>query len=267
MTIAAEMRTMGAFRDEQMLLRSRLARLRRRLRLQMALEFVLETATVLVATAAILVLLDWWFRSGVTARIILLELVLLGVVPFVLFRGFRRWRASRLDDLTLAMVLDRFRPGIGGRIADVLQLPDQLGEPATTVSPAMIRLAVKRANEGLAGSDWASLWNRRRTAMRSSALLFAVVVPALFAALAPNASRLSVERWLFGSTERWPQRNYLTVTGLGDRKRLLAPRDEPFALEVRADLPALEPRGGRWLVGGRGEPLLLRTRPVALETS
>ena len=230
------------------------------------IEFVLETATVLVATAAILVLLDWWFRSGVTARIIFLELVLLGVVPFVLIRGFRRWRASRLDDLTLAMVLDRFRPGIGGRIADVLQLPDQLGEPATTVSPAMIRLAVKRANEGLAGSDWASLWNRRRTAMRSSALLFAVVVPALFAALAPNASRLSVRRWLFGSTERWPQRNYLTVTGLGDRKRLLAPRDEPFALEVRADLPALEPRDGRWIVRGRGEPLLLRSRPVAPET-
>ena len=55
---------LGAFRDEQMRLRSRLARLRRRLRLQMALEFVLEAATVLVATAAILVLLDWWFRLG-----------------------------------------------------------------------------------------------------------------------------------------------------------------------------------------------------------
>ena len=121
MTIATEIRNAGLFRDEQMLLRSRLARLRRRLRLQMALEFVLEAAAIVVAAAATLVVLDWWFRPGTTARIILLELVLVGLVPFLLIRGFRRWRAARLDDLSLAMVLDRFRPGTGGRIADVLQ--------------------------------------------------------------------------------------------------------------------------------------------------
>jgi hypothetical protein len=264
-TIATEIRNVGLFRDEQMLLRSRLARLRRRLRLQMALEFVLEAAAIVVATAAILVGLDWWFRPGTTARIILLELVLIGLVPFLLIRAFSRWRAARLDDLSLAMVLDRFRPGTGGRIADVLQLPEQLGEPATTVSPAMIRLAVKHANEALAASDWASLWNRGRTTKRSSALIIALLVPTLFAALAPHAARLSVARWLLGSSERWPQRTYLTVTGLGDRKRLVAPRDEPFALEVRADLPALEPRDGKWIVRGRGEPLLLRNRPQAPE--
>jgi hypothetical protein len=264
-TIAAEIRNVNAFQDEQMLLRSRLARLRRRLRLQMTLEFVLETVAILVATAAILVVLDWWFRPGTTARIILLELVLIGVVPFILIRAFRRWQAARLDDLSLAMVLDRFRPGTGGRIADVLQLPDLLREPATKVSPAMIRLAVRRANEALADSDWASLWNRVRTTTRSSALLVAALIPTLFASLAPDAARLSVARWLLGSSERWPQRNYLSVTGLGDRKRLLAPRDEPFALEVRADLSTLEPRDGQWIVKGRGEPLLLRSPPKAPE--
>ena len=133
MTIATEIRNVGLFRDEQMLLRSRLARLRRRLRLQMALEFVLEAAAIVVATAAILVVLDWWFRPGTTARIILLELVLIGLVHFLLIRAFRRWRAARLDDLSLAMVLDRFRPGTGGRSADGLQLPEQLGEAAPTV--------------------------------------------------------------------------------------------------------------------------------------
>jgi hypothetical protein len=157
----------------------------------MALEFVLETAAILVATAAVLVLFDWWFRLGVTARIILLELVLIGIVPFILIRGFRRWRASRVDDLSLAILLDRFRPGTGGRIADVLQLPDQLGQPATAVSPAMIRLAVKHATEALAESDWASLWNRGRTTKRSAALIIALLVPTLFATLAPNAARLS----------------------------------------------------------------------------
>ncbi len=264
MTITAEITNVGAFHNEQMLLRTRLARLRRRLRLEMALEFALEATAVLVATAAVLVFLDWWFRLGPTARLVLLDISAVGVIPFVAIRAFRRWKACHLDDLTLAMVLDRFRPGTGGRVADVLQLPDLLVEPASAVSPAMIRLAVNRASEALGGSDWWSLWNRQRTTARSTALLLALLVPTLFALLAPQAARLSAARWLLGSSERWPQRTYLAVTGLGDRDQLLAPRDEPFALEVRADLPTLEPRERNWILRGRGEPLVLRSRPVAL---
>jgi hypothetical protein len=105
-TIATEIANVGLFRGEQMLLRSRLARLRRRLRLQMALEFALEAAAVLVAAAAVLVFLDWWFRLGPTARLVLLIIALIGVVPFNLVRALRRWRASRLDDLS-PMVLGR----------------------------------------------------------------------------------------------------------------------------------------------------------------
>lgn len=263
MTIATDMTGQVSFREEQALLRSRLARLRRRLRLQMALEFALDAAAALVAAAAVLVLLDRWFRLGLTARLVLLAVAVLGGVPLHAVRALRRWRATRLDDLSLALTLDRFRPGTGGRVADVLQLPDLLGEPPEAVSPAMIRLAVRQANEALAASDWASLWNRSRTATRTGALFAALLVPTLFAALAPQAARLSLARWLLGSSERWPQKTYLTVSGLGDRDRLLAPRDEPFALEVRSDLPAVERRKGRWVVRGRGEPLVLRNRPGA----
>ena len=61
---AMELPTLESLREEQRALRAELARLRRRLRLQMALEFALDAAAVLVATAAVLVLLDWWFRLG-----------------------------------------------------------------------------------------------------------------------------------------------------------------------------------------------------------
>ena len=81
--------------------------------------------------------------------------------------------------------------------------------------------------------------------------------------MAPDAARLSFARWLLGSTERWPQRTYLTVTGLDGRGRLVAPRDERFTLEVRSDLPGLQSRGGRWIVPGRGEPLALRRKPAS----
>ena len=63
------------------------------------------------------------------------------------------------------MTLDRFRPGTGQQVADVLQLPELLDEPGSSASPAMVRLAVRQASEALAASDWRSLWNRERTAV------------------------------------------------------------------------------------------------------
>ena len=159
------------------------------------------------------------------------------------------------------MTLDRYRPGVGQQIADVLQLPGLLDEPRATASPAMVRLAVRRACAALAGSDWGTLWNRKRTALHAAALAGGLLVPAVFAWCAPQAARLSLARWLLGSSERWPQETYLTVMGLDAHGRLLAPRDERFMLEVRTDLPLLEPAGDRWVVQGRGEPLVLRSKP------
>ena len=62
--------------------------------------------------------------------------------------------------------------------------------------------------------------------------------PIVFAVAAPDAARLSLARWLLGSSERWPQQTYLTVMGLDPRGRLLAPRDERVMMEVRYRSPA-----------------------------
>ena len=245
---------------QQALLRERLARLRRRLRSEMMLELALDVSTVAVATGTLLVLLDWWFRLGVTARLILLLAALSAVIPFCVIRARRRSRACRLDDLSLAMTLDRFRPGIGGRIADVLQLPDLLRESSEAVSPVLVRVAVRDAVRALDASDWTSLWNRGRTVNCIGLLGLALLLPTFFAVAAPDATRLSLARWLLGSSERWPQRTYLVVSGLGDANRLVAPRGEPFALEVRADLPRERTKRG-WVVRGRGAPLVLGERP------
>ncbi len=217
-----------------------------------------------MATAAVLVFLDWWFRFGVAVRILLLILSVAAVAAFLGVRAVRRWRSSRLDELSLAMTLDRFRPGVGQQIADVLQLPDLLGEPAASASPAMVRLAVRprvrRAGRvGLAVALEPQADGHARRGF--------VAGPARPRGVrqwsAPDAARLSVARWLLGSSERWPQRTYLTVMGLDDRGRLLVPRDEPFLLEVRSDLPMVEPSGDRWIVRGRGEPLVLRRKPAS----
>ena len=54
--------------------------------------------------------------------------------------------------------------------------------------------------------------------------------------------------------------------GLDAGGRLLAPRDERFLMEVRTDLPEIESRAGRWVVHGRGEPLVLSWKPERLRT-
>jgi hypothetical protein len=261
-----ELPTLDSLRDEQRALRGQLARLRRRLHLQLALEFAADAAIVLTVTATVLVFLDWWFRLGLPVRLVLLILSLGGVLAFLGVRAVRRWRSSRLDELSLAVTLDRYRPGIGQQIADVLQLPDLMSEPRASASPAMVRLAVSQACAALAGSDWRSLWNRRRTAVRTGALLLGLLVPLAFVWWAPDAARLSAARWLLGSSERWPQQTYLTVMGLDPHGRLLGPRDERFVMEVRSDLPILESRGDRWIIRGRDEPLTLRRQPGRVRT-
>jgi hypothetical protein len=256
-----ELPTLESLRDAQRLLRAQLARLRSRLRLQLALEFAAEAAIILTLTAALLILVDWAARPELPARLALLAASLVAVVASLGVRAARLYKASRLDELSLAVTLDRYRPGIGRQVADVLQLPGLLDEPRATASPAMVRLAVHRASQALGASDWRTLWNRKRTALFGGALVAASLAPLLFAAAAPNVARLSMARWLLGSSERWPQRTYLTVMGLDARGRLLAPRDEPFPIDVRTDLPLLEARGNRWIVGGRDRPLALRFKP------
>ena len=262
MTIANQSTDLASLPDEQRALRDELAKLRGRLGLQLELEMAVDAVTLLVTAGAVLVLLDWWLRLGLSSRFVLLAIVAAAVLAVVIARAIRNARASRLDDLSLAMILDQHRPGTGQKIADVLQLPGLLDNKEATASPAMVRLAVRRATEALAESDWRSLWNAKRTAARAAALAVGLLVPLAFALLAPHAARLSFDRWLLGSAERWPQANYLSVMGLGPDGRLMIPRDERFLLEVRSDLPLVEPKGGKWVVGGRGlEKLVLGREP------
>jgi hypothetical protein len=262
---ATETLELGSLQEEQALLRAQLRRSRRSLRLQMALEFALDALFGLVLLGAVLVGLDARLRLSLPNRQLLLGIGVVGLLVALVVRSIPRIRAAMLDDLSLAMTLDRFRPGTGQEVADILQLPELLTEERSTASPALVRLAVRRASESLASANWKAHWNLKRTALRSLALLLVLLVPIGFAKLAPNAARLSFARWLKGSNERWPQRSYLSVVGLGDRDRLLAPRDEPFSVEVRGDSSTMEQvwteLGWKGKVTGRGEPLVVSVKP------
>ncbi len=191
MATVLELPAIGTLREEQRALRAVLLRLRRRLRLELLLEFAADALVVLAVTGAVLVLLDWWFRFGVQVRGVLLLLALAGVLVFLSVRAFKRYQASRLDELTLAMTLDRHRPGTGQQIADVLQLPELLDDAGgATVSQAMVRLAVQRAAAALERSDWRTLWNHKRTVLAAGAVIVGLLVPVWFAVVAPRVGAL-----------------------------------------------------------------------------
>ncbi|MDG3008268.1 hypothetical protein [Paludisphaera mucosa] len=261
MSILNEPTTTHTLAEARARLKADLARLRRRLRLQLALEVLAESAAVLAAAGAALVTIDRLLRPGLAARVALLGVATAAVVAFVVVRAVRRLRPAGLDELSLALTLDRHRPGLGQRVAEILQLPALLEDPRSTTSPAMVRLAVRQASEALDKSDWTRLWNPGRTIAYAALGGLAIIVPAAFATIDPESALLSFARWFRGSDERWPQATYLTVMNLDARGRLLAPRDERAMLEVRSDLPLIESQGDRWSVGGRGAPLLLRSKP------
>ena len=165
-----------------------LARLRGRLRLQLVLELAADAAIVLSATAAILVFLDWWFRFGVPVRIVLLVLELGRRIDLSGHPGGPppgRCRGSTSS--SLAMTLDRYRPGTGQQIADVLQLPDLLGESGfvglagdgAAGRPAGLRRA---GRVGLAARSGTASGRPSRSGPWFSALL----VPRVFALMAPG---------------------------------------------------------------------------------
>src|SRR6185437_5991997 len=61
-----------------------------------------------------------------------------------------------------------------------------------------------------------------------------------------------------GSHERWPQRNYVAIAGLGDGDTLLVPRGESLLVHLDAQ-PGFSGGERAWTLGGRGETLLIAT--------
>src|SRR5487761_690338 len=204
--------------------RRRLAAVRRRVRARLLLAGVASTWGALFLFSALSLGADWLLRLSLPVRV---SAVLgAGVVTAILV-----WRRlvvpllERLDDLDLAALLDRRCPGVGLRVASVLQLP-KLIEGRVTASPGMVHAAVLEHSRILEQTDLWSAFDRR--AHRRTLLLIAVtgILAGGFAYWFPQATGLWARRWFAGSNERWPQTTYLSIVGLGDATRLLAPRGE-----------------------------------------
>jgi len=231
---------------------SRLNVVRQRLRLHLLVEglFWFLAATFVLAAASLM--LDRLFRFELSTRLALLALGA-GALVWVAVQRLVRPALVKLDDLDLAELLNRRAPGVGQQIANVLQLPELLAS-GQFASPAMVQAAVLECAQSLDRTDLSGTLNasRRRKLLIATGLILALAIG--FAVLAPRTASLWAQRWMAGSTVRWPQRNYLNMVGLDAQGRLLVPRGELTVVQFTAD-PKFVARDGRWWIAGRKEPL------------
>lgn len=265
MSIAVEQRVDAEeLRRAERAVVKRLARLRRLLRLHLLVEGVFWVTTTVFVAAAASLLLDRWLRFDLSTRLGLLAIALVGI-GYVAYRRLIRPLCLPLANLDLAELVNRRAPGVGQQIANVLELPHLLTS-SDAASPSMIRAAVLECLEQLDRRDLVATLNaaRRRKLLAAVGVWIAIVVGFSFAW--PQTAGLWARRWLAGSTLRWPQQTYLSVVGLDERGVLLVPRGETAVVEIDAQPAFAEDFVGRWLLGGRGEPLVVESSAAPQST-
>jgi hypothetical protein len=209
------------------------------------------TAAACVALLAASLAIDRAIRPELPSRLVLLFLGVVGMAT-VAWRLLIRPMWLKLDDMDLAELLDRRRPGVGQRLTNVLQLPELLERGKIDGSPAMIEAAVADDAAALERIDLRATLNAPRRRKLEAMLVAAAALVAAFCLLFPSAASLWTKRWLAGSTVRWPQHTYLNVLGLDSSGRLLVPRGESAIVEVDAQREFVEVEDG-WRVPGRNE--------------
>jgi hypothetical protein len=233
---------------------SRLARVRRRLRGQLLVEGIAWGIGTAVFLTALSLALDRLLRPELTVRLVLLVLGALALAAVAVHR-LRRPVTLELDDLDLAELLERRQRGIGHRLTTVLQLPHLL-EQDPSASPAMIHAAVEENFSALENVDLQATFNSSRRRNVWLLLTGLVVLVIAFCVVDPATAGLWARRWFGAARVRWPQKTYLSVTGLGDARRLQVPRGESVLFQVDSS-PKFTAVEGGWLLSGRGEPLLV----------
>lgn len=259
MSLALDTRTvLDTLRPRRDAVRRRLAAVRRRLRARLLLVGLTWVWTALFVFAAISLSADWLLRLSMPVRLsaVMTAAVVLGVI------AWRRLLAPMLlkfDDLDLAAILDRRCPGVAQRVASVLQLP-RLIEGHISASPAMVQAAVLEQAQTLEQTELDAAFDDRALDRRMRLLLLTALIAGGFAYRFPETTALWARRWFLGSNERWPQKNYLSLVGLGNDSRLMVPRGEPVLIEVDA-APQFVGNERAWTLSGRGETLHIGSLP------
>jgi len=222
-----------------LLLRMRMAQLRRRLRLAMVLRGAGRTAWVLAAVALADCALDRAFLLPGGARLALMAAGA-AVVAWRLARDLV-WPLLRpLPDAALALEVEGRWPGPPDLFAAALWLAEERGLGADALRRSVLARA-GRAARGLSAGGLVQ-WRPVRRSLAAAGALLALAAGLAFAQ--PRAAALWAQRNLLLRNVPWPPRTRLAFVELPE----VAPRGEPVRVSVHAD--GAVPRSGRLTLTG-----------------
>src|SRR5262245_2139441 len=159
----------------------RLAKLRRRLRLVTTVRGACYTLALLVGALALACLVDiviykaWGRDLPGLIRGFFLTAILAGTA-LIGYRWLLRPLARRLNDLSLALAVEKEYPVLNDALASTVEFLQNSGTPDRSVSPTLKREAVQRAMRLMQGCDFNKAVNTRGLSWSLLALVGAVAL-------------------------------------------------------------------------------------------
>ncbi len=192
-------------------LRRRLSELRRRIRLldlaRSVCFFILTAAGLVVAVF----FLDWLFELPLGARATLL-VISIAIMAWGAVRHFILPSKKRLDDETLALLVEKTHPELNSSLISALQFERQIEDPANTESRELMRSTIDDAVDRFSAhhfTDAAKADDLKRPALYA---LFLVLALGIYAQVRPDHAALFVKRVLLLQNDPWPPDTTLVVT-------------------------------------------------------
>ena len=261
-------------------LRRRLSELRRRIRL---LDLTRSVCLFILTAGGLIAgvfFLDWLFELPWGVRATLLALSI-GIMAWGAVRHFILPSKKRLDDETLALLVERTHPELNSSLISALQFERQIQDPSNTESPELMRSAIDDAVSRFSTrhfTDAAKADDLKRPAFYALLLVLAL---GIYAEVRPDHAALFVKRILFLHNDPWPPDTTLVVTVPGFEweekadgvREFFVPEGAVIRVQIEAqgvippslritkrDLPSGEPITIE--VGGRGDNPLFDYRFV-----
>lgn len=215
----------GVYRTAMNPLQTRLAALRRRLRLVITFRGLCWAFSLLVLTMVVGGLLDWRVHLPSLVRAFLLVGTLCGTV-YVAYRYLIRPLMAPADDLSLALQVESRYPILNDALASAVQFMTEPSDSDRSGSPEMRKLAVNRALDKARRCDFNPVVDTRGVGLAGLSVTAAGALALAVCMAWPQLAWTGLRRLAspFGGHE-WPKQTHLDVAS----KTRIA-RGEAFAI-------------------------------------
>ena len=218
---------------------SRLARLRRLIRVYVALHGLASCVIGLAIGFWLTLAIDWIFEPSVPVRAVILAVVCLGLLYIVLERILRRLMVP-LTDRNMAMLLERRYRQLGERLLTVVELEPRKAKLGG-YDPTMLQQTRDETLELLQDAEVSPVMNYRpllRSAIGAVLLIGSIIGLSVW-------DTATAQTWfnrdvLLGDA-RWPRATRILVEGFEDQRTVKVARGSALTIRAKADTAMVLP--------------------------